>query len=247
MAAILKTLGVTIRICIGTPLASTKCSSAPDVPSKSWRMLLSMTPRSTLLLGWFVMLAAMMPPALISPVIYIRSRSFASRRSRSVALFIVGYVGPWTAAAAILLGIQVATLSLAPYSYFGAPVALAIALVWQCCPIKQICLNRCHAHSALAAFGSAADRSAVRFGSEYGFYCAGSCWALMLLPLLLPVGHLVAIAIATVLIFAERVERPRRPSWRWRGAGVLMRVVIAHTKVRLGDLRTRRSSIRATG
>lgn len=218
--------------------------SATTSPRESWRMLLS-GPWDALLLGWVVMLTAMMPPALISPVIYIRSRSFASRRARSVGLFIAGYLAVWTAAAAVLVPIQLAAMSLARQSCLIASAALAVALVWQCCPLKQICLNRCHAHRELAAFGFAADRSAIRFGLEHGFYCAGSCWAWMLLPMLIAVGHLVTMAVATVLIFAERVERPRLPNWRWRGAGALIRIVAAQTRFRLCNLRTERSSILA--
>lgn len=199
----------------------------PAMPaSHSLTMILSIHPPRTLLLGWLLMLAAMMSPTLIFPIIYIRSRSFANRRGRSVALFVLGYLAVWTAVTPLLFAVQVAAMSLAPHSWLAASAALAVVLVWQCCPLRQICLNRCHAHRELAAFGSAADRSAIRFGLEHGFYCAGSCWALMLLPMLLPVGQVVAMAVATVVIFVDRVERPRLPSWRWHGTGVLMRVVI---------------------
>jgi predicted metal-binding membrane protein len=207
-------------------------------PGECWRMLLSMGPWGTILLSLFVMLAAMMPPALISPIIYIRSRSFASRRERSVLLFIAAYLTVWTAAALVLVLIQDAAMSLALQSYVVASGAFTVALVWQCCPIKQICLNRCHAHRELAAFGYEADRSATLLGLEHGLYCVGSCWALMLLTMLIPVGRLVTTAVTTVLIFADRIEQPRFPNWRWSGAGALIRLVMAQTKARLSNLRT---------
>ena len=209
--------------------------SAPVPHAEPWRMLLA------LLSSWFLMLAAMMPPAVISPIVYIRSRSFASRRDRSVAIFIGGYAAVWLVASLVLVAIQIASMSLASKSALGASTVVSVALVWQCCPIKQICINRCHAHRGLAAFGDAADRDALRFGVEHGFYCVGSCWALMLVPMLLSFGHLAAMAIATIFIFADRMDRPRVPSWRWRGLGPLIRIAASHAGVLFLNLRTART------
>ena len=198
-----------------------------------------------LALGCFLMLAAMMTPLLIPPICYLRSRTFARRRGRSVAFFAAGYFTVWTVAAALLLGIEVAAMSWSHGSSVMVAALAAVALAWQCSPIKQICLNRCHAHGELAAFGTEADLSAIRFGLEHGFWCAGSCWALMLLPMLLPQAHLPAMAVVTMLVFCDRVGRPRLPSWRWRGLGGLMRVALAETQIRLQDHRTRHPSMRA--
>jgi predicted metal-binding membrane protein len=211
--------------------------SGAMAPTDLGRMLLSLLP------GWFAMLAAMMPPALISPIVYVRSRSFACRRQRSVALFIGGYIAIWTVAFVVLIPIQIAERSLVSQFWIGASAAIIVALVWQSCPIKQICLNRCHAHRELAAFGYAADRDAVRFGLEQGIYCAGSCWALMLLPMLLPAWHLAAMAIATIVILADRIERPTTPNWRWRGVDPLLRMVTARANVPFRNFRTVRASI----
>lgn len=180
--------------------------------------------------GWFLMLAAMMAPLLIAPVCHIRSRSFAARRGRSVTLFVAGYFAVWTVAAAVLLTIGIAVRSLSPGSWLPASALAVVALVWQCTPIKQISLNRCHSHGEIAAFGIAADLSAMRFGIEHGFWCTVCCWALMLLTVLVPEGHLAAMAVATILVFGDRVERPKLPSWRWRGAGGLMRIAVAQTR-----------------
>ena len=206
-----------------------------------------------LALGWFLMLAAMMTPLLIPPICYLRSRTFARRRGRSVAFFAAGYFTVWTVAAALLLAIEIAAMarshlpitagSQLSRSNLTVAALAAVALVWQCSPIKQICLNRCHANGELAAFGTEADLSAIRFGLEHGFWCAGSCWALMLLPMLLPQAHLPAMAVVTMLVFSDRLGRPRLSSWRWRGLGGLMRVALAETQIRLQDHRTRHPSI----
>jgi predicted metal-binding membrane protein len=186
-----------------------------------------------LALGWALMLVAMMAPLLTAPVRHVRDRSFARRRARAVALFVAGYGAIWSAAGAALLTVALAGRRSAPES--SVPVALAtlIALVWQFSPAKQSCLNRCHAHAELAAFAPAADLGALRFGLTHGIWCVGSCWALMLLPLLVSRGHLAAMAAVTLWILAERLERPMPPGWRWRGPGKAVRLVVAQSRLRL--------------
>jgi len=200
---------------------------------------------ASLALGWCLMLVAMMSPALILPMGHVRLSSFKRRRARAIALFAAGYAAVWMAAGALLMasagtigaigsiGAMGAVGAGAPSPYLPAAGALLLALVWQPSPWKQRCLNRCHAHAELAAFGLAADLDALRFGVTHGIWCAGSCWALMLAPLLLPRGHLAAMALATLLIVGERLEHPRPPRWRWRGLGKLTRILAAQARIRL--------------
>jgi predicted metal-binding membrane protein len=224
-------------------LAHCPAGNSGGMPSSaSFEMLLAMNPPATLAAGWALMLVAMMSPVLIPPVRHIRLRSFSHRRARSILLFVAGYGGIWMALGAVLLAMALTVKVLAPQSYLPALGVALIALVWQFSPIKQRCLNRCHAHSDLAAFGNAADLDALRFGITHGIWCAGSCWALMLFPILLARGHIVAMAIATVLIFSERLEQPRPPSWRWRGLGKAARIVIAQSRIHLHASRLGNSS-----
>jgi predicted metal-binding membrane protein len=185
---------------------------------------------ASLPVGWALMLVAMMSPVLIQPVRHIRLRSFMHRRARSTMLFVAGYAAIWMMLGGVLLSIQQDVQRLVPQSYLPGAVAALVALVWQVSPAKQRCLNRCHAHNELAAFGAAADFDALRFGIVHGIWCAGSCWALMLFPLLLPGGHIVAMAAVAVLIFSERLERPMAPRWRWRGPGKLIRILVFRTR-----------------
>ncbi|HKS30621.1 MAG TPA: DUF2182 domain-containing protein [Pyrinomonadaceae bacterium] len=199
----------------------------------SFRMLLEMNPLSSLAAGWALMLVAMMSPTLITPLRHVRTRSLKRRRPRSVTLFVVGYAASWMAAGGVLMAVMLMLSLLAPQSYLPAVGAGIIAFVWQCSPIKQRCLNRGHNHSELAAFGSAADLDALRFGITHGVWCVGSCWALMLLPMLLQQGHFAAMAVVTFMMTSERLERPGPPSWRLRFPGKLMRIVVARTRIRL--------------
>jgi predicted metal-binding membrane protein len=220
----------------GGAALSAHCSPAMlgAMPSPaSLDLLLALNPPASLAAGWALMLAAMMAPVLIAPVRHVRDRSFSHRRARAIALFVAGYAAVWMAAGVILLALALAARLAAPES--SVPVALAamIALGWQSSPFKQRCLNRCHAHSELAAFGPAADIEALRFGLRHGVWCVGSCWALMLLPLLVSRGHVAAMAAVTLWLFAERLDRPMPPRWRLRAPGKAARVVFAQARMRL--------------
>lgn len=201
--------------------------------SPSFEMLLAMNRPASLAAGWALMLVAMMSPVLIPPVCHIRLRSFTHRRARSIALFVTGYGAIWMALGGVLLAIELPAKLFAPQSYLPAAGVVATALVWQFSPIKQRCLNRCHALTELATFGAAADLDVFRFGITHGIWCVGSCWVLMLFPMLLPRGHIVAMATVAVLIFSERLEQPRPPCWRCRGLGKAIRIVVAQARMRL--------------
>jgi predicted metal-binding membrane protein len=202
----------------------------------SFQMLLAMNPISSLTAGWALMLVAMMSPMLITPIHHIRERSFKRRRAWAVTLFVIGYAAIWMAAGGVLIAVMLILNLLVPQSYLPAVMAGIIAFVWQCSPIKQRCLNRCHNHSELAAFGIAADLDALRFGVTHGVWCVGSCWALMLLPMLLSQGHFAGMAAVTFVMTSERLEQPRGLSWRLRFPGKLMRIAITQTRIRLQSL-----------
>jgi len=199
----------------------------------SFQMLREMTPISSMMAGWGLMLASMMSPTLITPFRHILNRSFKRRRARSVALFVAAYAAIWMAAGGVLIAVMLMLNLLAPQSYLPAAGVAIVAFVWQCSPIKQRCLNRGHNHSELAAFGIAADLDALRFGITHGVWCVGSCWLLMLLPMLLLQGHFAAMAVVTFVMTSERLEKPRPLSWRLRFPGKLMRIVAAQTRIRL--------------
>ena len=194
-------------------------------------MLLAMNPPASLAADWTLMLAAMMAPALIAPILHVRLQSFRARRARAVALFVTGYVLVWLPAGALLTASALAgALFMGPFALTSA--AVAAAAIWQCSPAKQSCLNRGHAHMALAAFGAAADRDAFRFGVTHAWWCVGSCWALMLVPMLLPFPK-AAMAAAAFLILSERLDHALAPQWTCRLSGKLLRLLVAQTRIRV--------------
>jgi predicted metal-binding membrane protein len=203
------------RLRIGVLLASAAAWAAmvatPDMSCHGSESLASAAS------GWMVMMVAMMAPMTLRALYHIRISSFADRRWRSSALFLTGYGLVWMVAGGVLKAVESAARQLAPHAYGPAVAVGLIACIWQASPIKQRCLNRCHSHRSLAAFGGAADWDALLMGLDHGFWCAGSCWALMLFPMLLPQGHLVAMAAVTVLMVCERLDPPSPSAWRLRG------------------------------
>lgn len=187
---------------------------------------LAVLPGTSLMIGFAVMSVAMMSPALIAPICDIRLRSFRCRRARAVALFVIAYTSSWFVLGYLILTMTAAIRIFTGRSYLPAAIVLVIALVWQFSPVKQRCLNGCHRHGELAAFGAAADVDALCYGLNHAARCVGSCWALMLLPMLLPAWHVVAMVGATALIFSERLEDPGLPSWEWRGCKKAVRIVV---------------------
>ena len=203
------------------PRVSSCCSV--NAAGVSFETLLAANPPRSLAGSWALMLVAMMAPMLAAPIYHIRISSFVRRRVRSTMLFVAGYGIVWMAAGVALVAAELAAIWLMPQSYLPAMIVGLIALVWQASPFKQRCLNRCHSHRSLAAFGFAADLDVFRFGLEQGLWCVASCWAAMLFPMLLPEGHFIAMAAVAVLMFCERLDPPRAPAWRWRGFGTAVR------------------------
>jgi predicted metal-binding membrane protein len=183
--------------------------------------------------GWVLMLVAMMTPLTIPALHHVRFTSLARRRGRAIAMFVAGYGAIWIACGIPFVAIERASLTVARDSYVPATFAVLAALIWQASPLKQICLNRCHDNRPIAVFGLEADLDVFRFGLAHGAWCVGGCWALMLFSILLPEGHLAAMAAVAVLVFCERLEDPEPPRWQLRGLGRASRIVIARTRLRL--------------
>jgi predicted metal-binding membrane protein len=163
-----------------------------------------------------LMVVAMMFPLLTMPIAHIRARSFARRRWRSTGLFLVAYTTIWTIACAIPATALWVAGNQGVNHWWLTGVTVVAAAIWQFSPAKQVWLNRSHSHPALAAFGHAADRSALRFGTRHGIRCVGSCWALMALPFVVGSWHLAAMAIAGAWIAGERLSSPTVPVWAIR-------------------------------
>jgi predicted metal-binding membrane protein len=164
-----------------------------------------------LLVGWFVMVAAMMFPSLVPQVRLVALRSFWMRRRRAIALFLAGYCAVWVLYAVLaellLAGLQQAS---SPLFRYLVPFSLLLAAIWQLTPQKRRSLVACHFTMPLAPAGWRADRDCSHYGVRTAWHCLVSCWALMLLCAF--AGHtLWAMLVVTLISLSERiVRRPRR-------------------------------------
>ena len=194
-----------------------------------------------LLIGWTLMMTAMMAPLLIPALRHVRARSLRSRRWRAMSLVTVAHAAVWTAGGIVLLAVASLLRSVTGQPDLALLLGLDAALAWQLSPLKQHCLNRHCAHPPISSFGSAADRDALRFGGTHAAWCLGSCWALMLVSLLAPAWHVAVMLVVSVWMWVEPLDRPERPTWRVRFplrflriAGATVRSLPQHVAIRAG-------------
>ncbi|MFD2785517.1 copper chaperone [Hymenobacter rubripertinctus] len=215
-------------------LGLTHCHvSAAGASAESLGMLLRMNPLSSQLVGWGLMVLAMMLPKLIIPIQTIRLQSLKRHRLLQSLLFVLGYLATWMLAGIPLISLIIASNLLLPLSYGAAAVAFGGALIWQFSPLKQRFLNRGHEHQLLSAFGWRAFQDAFTYGFRHGLWCVGAGWLLMLFPMLLPEGHTVAMLAATVIMLSEHLENPRFPRWEFNPRLKLLRYMVTQFKIRV--------------
>ena len=109
---------------IGHHHAGPRSSMLRTMPS---HVVLAVLPGISLVLGWVVMLAAMMSPMLIAPLCHIRLRSLRRRRARATILFVTAYVGVWLLIGYLLLAITAAATVFSGGSYLPATIVLFAA------------------------------------------------------------------------------------------------------------------------
>ena len=193
------------------------CAPADAHAAARWPLLAFASP-AALVAGWALMVAAMMPPLIVWPLLHVRAQSLARRRVRTMLLFGVGYGSVWLAAGLVLQPLTWALAPLPGTPWTGIAAAALLALLWQVSPAKQVCLNGCHRLPALAAFGLAADLDALGFGVGHALWCVGACGPLMLLAesVQAGTGFIAAMPAVALFILAERFEPPGPFVWRLR-------------------------------
>jgi predicted metal-binding membrane protein len=175
---------------------------------------------------WVVMMVAMMVPAT-APM----NLAFA-RVQRERGSFGHAFVPPWIFVGAYLL---IWTL-FGGLSYLGANAAselaqqlpwlvmnatrigggiLVLAGIYQLTSLKRVCLAKCCMRQHFLLEGWRDGRAgAFRMGLSHGLYCLGANWLLFVLLFPLGLMNIAAIAVLTVLIFAEKVfPQAERIAW----------------------------------
>lgn len=168
------------------------------------------------LLMWAAMMAAMMFPTA-APMVLAFHRIQSGKRARGEAfvstwLFVAGYIAVWAAAGiAAYSGAFAAERIAARLGLSAANAAriggglLIMAGLYQLTPLKHVCLSKCRSPIGFIMTAWREGRSgALRMGAVHGATCLGCCW--MLMAILFPLGimNLAAMALVTLIVFAEK-------------------------------------------
>jgi predicted metal-binding membrane protein len=187
------------------------------------------------LVGWAVMIAAMMLPLVAAHARAIAFASLWRRRHRAIGEFLIGYVAIWLAA-----GIPIVAIVVLPSAHRlpgggTAPLAalgFAIAAAWQLTSFKRRALRACHRTVPLGPRGWRADVDCVHSGVVAGRSCVANCWAMMLATAL-TAHHPAAMLTVTVLGVAERYATRPRPKVI---AGILAGLSLACAALAASDM-----------
>ena len=163
------------------------------------------------LIGWQVMIAAMMAPTSIpfAGAALTASRQGARQPHRAVAAFFTAYACTWTVLGALAfagdMAIHHAVDSwpwLAAHSNMVGAATCALAGLYQYSPWKSRSLARCRVRHLPA---TAATASPWRLGLRHGIDSIVCCWALMLVMLGLGAGDLGWMAAIALMLLSETI------------------------------------------
>ncbi len=171
---------------------------------------------------WVAMMVAMMFPTA-APMILTFARVHAGKRRRGQPyvptwVFVGAYLVVWTMFGVLAYGAAVGGEELANRWMWlmdnaarigGAVVALAG--VYQLSPLKRSCLSKCRTpiQFIMSSWRDGYGGS-FRMGLEHGAYCLGCCWLLFVILFPLGMMNVAAMAVITLLIFAEKSLRVGR-------------------------------------
>jgi len=162
---------------------------------------------------WALMTVAMMVPGTIGMVRRLALDSLLSRRQRNIALFMLVYVGTWTAVAGLLLAVERLAAAVLPGLDLRSTVVLVVTLVgasaWQLTKHKHQWLNACHLRGRLAPRGRAADRSVIAYGVRHARACVGSCWLIMTAMFVAGHDFHLMVPLAVITTYERWVKRPQ--------------------------------------
>jgi predicted metal-binding membrane protein len=163
--------------------------------------------------SWLLMMAAMMLPSLVPAAL-----AFARGGERSVAAFVTGYLGAWTAAGIVAYlvfeGVRSLDLGFLGWDGAGRYVAAGVivaAAAYELTPIKARFLGHCRSPLAVAGDERPAG-GGLRGGVRFGGYCIACCVGLMAALFALGVMSVTWMVVVAVLIGAERLLPWRTPA-----------------------------------
>ena len=165
---------------------------------------------------WIAMMVAMMFPTA-APMILTFARVQSNRREQGrpfvpAWIFVGSYLVVWTLAGLVAFAAATGIEALAGRvdwlsdnaGRIGGGV-IVLAGLYQLSPLKRACLTKCRApHSFILTSWRDGNWGAFRMGAEHGLFCLGCCWLLFVILFPLGMMNVGAMALITLLIFAEK-------------------------------------------
>ena len=187
---------------------------------------------------WAGMMVAMMLPSAAPMILTFdaqerRNAPDGRATARSLA-FTGAYLLVWVGFSALAAGAQwglqaggMLTPMIVSRSEALTAGLLILAGLYQLTPLKQACLKYCRTPLGfLMAEWRDGTGGAFAMGLKHGLYCAGCCWALMLLLFVAGVMNPVWIAFLTVAVALEKW--PQMPRWlTWVYSAALLAAGVA--------------------
>ena len=165
---------------------------------------------------WMIMMIAMMFPTA-APMVLTFHRVQAGKRGRgepfvSTGFFVAAYMLLWGAMGALAFAGAAGGELIAAHAGMSAATAariggalLLMAGAYQLSPLKDLCLAKCRTPIGfILTSWRDGQWGAVRMGLEHGLFCLGCCWLLFLALFPLGIMNIAAMAVVTLLIFAEK-------------------------------------------
>jgi predicted metal-binding membrane protein len=165
---------------------------------------------------WVIMMVAMMFPTA-APMIVAFHKVQAGKRQRGEAfvstwIFVAAYLLVWGLAGVVAYAGALAAeavaartaLSPATAARVGGTVLVAAGL-YQLTPLKDLCLSKCRTPiTFIMTSWRDGAAGALRMGLLHGAYCLGCCWLLFVILFPLGIMNIAAMAVVTLVIFAEK-------------------------------------------
>ncbi|MBI1736124.1 MAG: DUF2182 domain-containing protein [Candidatus Rokubacteria bacterium] len=201
-------------------------SSSLEAGGASEMALATPADAAVFLLGWTVMMAAMMLPSAL-PMIALygaiqRKASSDAGPGVPVALFTLVYVGVWGAAGVpVYLAMLLVRGMPAPVMAYGVAAVLVAAGVYQLSPLKQVCLRACRSPLGFLLGRWRAGRAgSLSLGAAHALYCLGCCWALMAVLVAAGAMGLPWVLLIAAVVAAEKLAP--HGEWLARVAGIAL-------------------------
>lgn len=161
---------------------------------------------------WAIMMAAMMLPSALPMTLTFAQLSRRQGEAGRARTFVAAYLLVWIAFSAVATALQWALQALDWVDPMivstSTPLSAALLLIagaYQFSPLKKLCLARCRTPMAfLLGEWRPGARGALVMGMRHGLFCAGCCWALMVL---LFVGGAMNLRWVAALAVAVAIEK----------------------------------------